>query len=182
MKNFARNPWVLGIGTTVIGGMVLTFVLDWIKGVDWLSTFNGILKFTYNAIIAFLNFELKVWWALLVIVFGMGVLFVISKVLSAKTKNDALAFLSYTKDSVLGYTWEWGYVKGLDGKYTITNLHPVCSKCGMHLKQGGMYGWEMKCLRCNTVQQWQDDYLTDAHMLIDDNIRKKYLQNQQNQH
>lgn len=48
---------------------------------------------------------------------------------------------------MLGYSWEWTYSKMYDGKYTISNLHPVCTKCGMRLKQGGLYGTEMECLR-----------------------------------
>ena len=67
MKKFIKNPWVLGIGTTVIGGVLLSFVMDWIKKVDWLSTLKTVLHFVGNAIAAFLNFELKVWWVLVVL-------------------------------------------------------------------------------------------------------------------
>lgn len=35
MKKWAKNPWVLGIGTTVIGGILLSLLLDWIQGIDW---------------------------------------------------------------------------------------------------------------------------------------------------
>lgn len=41
MKKFVKNPWVLAIGSTVIGGVLLSFVLDWIKGVDWLQQMVG---------------------------------------------------------------------------------------------------------------------------------------------
>ena len=34
MKKFLKNPWVFTIGTTVIGGVLLTLVNDWIKKVD----------------------------------------------------------------------------------------------------------------------------------------------------
>lgn len=179
MKKFAKNPWVLGIGTTVIGGVLLSFVLDWIKGVDWLSTLKAVTKFIGDAIVAFLNFELKVWWVLVAIALLIVALIIISKILDAKDKSNPLPFLSYTKDSVLGYTWEWDYRHTYDGKYTITNLHPVCSRCGMILKQVfTVNGIAMKCLRCNTTQKWEDSCQTDAQMLIEDNIRKKYLQNQ----
>ena len=49
MKKFIKNPWVLGIGTTVIGGIILSFVLDWIKGVDWLSTLKAVVKFIVDS-------------------------------------------------------------------------------------------------------------------------------------
>lgn len=178
MKKFAKNPWVLGIGTTIIGGVLLSFLLDWIKGINWLSTLKSFFEVIVNALMAFLNFELKVWWVLVAIVFVIVAFFVIAKIYDAKSKNDTPAFSSYTKDCVLGYMWEWEYAKNFEGKYTISNLHPVCSKCGMRLKQDGAYGREMTCLRCNTNKSWKDSYLTDAQMLIEDNVKKKYLQKQ----
>lgn len=178
MKKIVKNPWVLGIGTTVIGGVILSFVLDWVKGTDWLSTFKAVINFIVKVIVSFLNFELKVWWLLIAVVLIILGMFVIAKVSNAKPENEKPSFLTYTKDSVLGYTWEWEYMKGYDGKYSISNLRPVCSKCGMILKQSGMYGLQMECLRCNTSQRWECSYLTDAQMLIEDNIRKNYLQDQ----
>ena len=59
MKKFMKNPWVLAIGSTVVGGVLLSFVLDWIKGVDWLSSLKTFLKFIADSIVTFLNFELK---------------------------------------------------------------------------------------------------------------------------
>ena len=38
----------------------------------------------------------------------------------------------------------------------------------------------MKCLRCNTTKDWKDSFITDAQMLIEDNIRKKYFDTQPN--
>lgn len=178
MKKFLKNPWVLAIGSTVIGGVLLSFVLDWIKGVDWLSTLKTVVNFIINAVVAFLNFELKVWWVLVAIALLFAALIIYSKILDAKQKDTPIPFLTYTKDSMLGYAWEWEYQKTYDGKYSIANLHPVCSKCGMILKQGGSFGMEMQCLRCNTTKKWEYHYLTDAQMLIEDNIKKKYLQNQ----
>lgn len=176
MKKFAKNPWVLGIGTTVIGGVLLSSVLDWITGVDCLSTLKIVVKFIVDTIVAFLNFELKVWWVLVAVALIIVVLIIIAKFFDAKEKNTPIPFLNYTKDSAMGYTWEWEYRETYEGKYTITNLYPVCSKCGMILKQGYTgYGMEMKCLRCNTSQSWENHYRTDAQMLIEDNIKKNYL-------
>lgn len=177
MKKFLKNSWVFTIGTTVIGGVLLTLVNDWIKKVDWLSTLKTVIKSIVDAVIAFLNFEIKVWWLLIAIAILFALLVIYVKVLDAKEKSNPIPFLSYTTDSVLGYTWEWEYKKTYDGKYTIANLHPVCSKCGMILKQGGSYGQKMECLRCNTSHDWKEDYRTDAQMLIEDNIKKGHHQN-----
>lgn len=178
MKKFLKNPWVLAIGSTVIGGILLSFVMDWINKVDLLSTLKAALQFMGNAILAFLNFELKVWWVLLALALLFVALLIYSKILDAKQQDTPIPFLTYTKDSMLGYTWEWDYQKTYDGKYTISNLHPVCTKCGMRLRQGGSYGLQMKCVRCNTNKDWKSDYLTDATLLIEDNIKKKYFADQ----
>lgn len=106
MKKFFKNPWTLGIGTTVIGGIALSFILDWIKGVDWLSTLKTVVNFIINAIVSFLNFELKVWWILIAVALIVLSLVFIAKYYDEKSKNEEPSFLSYTKDSVLGYTWE----------------------------------------------------------------------------
>ena len=174
MKRFLKNPWTLGIGTTVIGGIALSFILDLVKGVDWLSTLKAVANFIFNAVVSFLNFELKVWWILIAVAMIILALVFVAKYYDEKAKNEALSFLSYTKDSVLGYSWEWEYSKGYDGKFSITNLRPVCSQCGMALKQCGMYGQQMECLRCNKTYVWNNSMQNDALMLIDDNIKKNY--------
>lgn len=174
---FIKNPWVLGIGTTVIGGIILSFVLDWVIEVDWLNTLKAAVRYIVDDIITFLNLEIKVWWLLVAIALVVVVLFIIVKFLDAKEENFSKPFLSYTRDSALGLDWKWEYSRNYDGKYTISNFHPVCSKCGMRLKQSGMYGREMICLRCNTINKWENHYLTDAQLLIEDNIKKRLFQN-----
>lgn len=176
MKKYINNPWMLGIGTTVIGGVLLSFVMDWINKVDWLSTLKTALQFIGHAIVVFLNFELKVWWILVTLALLFVALVIYVKILDCKQESTPIPFLSYTKDSMLGFTWEWEYTETYEGKYTISNLHPVCPKCGMMLRQGGSYGLQMKCLRCNKTKDWKSDYLTDARLLVEDNIKKMCLQ------
>lgn len=178
IKGFFKNPWVITIGSTVIGGVLLSLVLDWIKEVDWLTTLKSVCNFVVNAIVLFLNFELKVWWVLAAIACLFATLVVYVMILDKKQKSEPIPFLNYRKDSMLGFTWEWDYKQNYDGKYTIANLHPVCSKCGMSLKQGGSYGLQMRCVRCNKTKDWKSDYLTDARLLIEDNIQKNSFPDQ----
>ena len=96
MKKFIKNPWVLGIGTTVIGGIMLSFVLDWIKGVDWLSTFKGVVEFIAKAVIVFLNAELKTWWVLVAIA-----LIVVVLIISNYSGHPCLKIISGLPDSAL---------------------------------------------------------------------------------
>lgn len=119
MKKWAKNPWVLGIGTTVIGGVLLSLLLDWIQGIDWLSTFKNVMRFIFNGVVSFLNFEIKVWWLLIAIAIIVVGLFVVAKISGSQSNNIPPTFLQYTKDYMLGYSWEWTYSKMYDGKYTL---------------------------------------------------------------
>lgn len=87
MKKWAKNPWVLGIGTTVIGGVLLSLLLDWIQGIDWLSTFKNIMRFIFNGVVSFLNFEIKVWWLLIAIAIIVVGLFVVAKISGSQSNN-----------------------------------------------------------------------------------------------
>ena len=173
MKKFMSNPWVIGSGSTAIGGLVL----GWITSSTFRNTIKAIIRFSADAGVAFLNSELKVWWVLVAAVLVVALFIAMAKYSEAKTARETPMFLHYTKDSVLGHSWEWSYQKNSDGRYTITDLHPVCAKCRMRLKQDGVYGQEMRCLRCNKTLSWKDSLLTDARMLIEDNIRRNYQSN-----
>lgn len=87
MKKWAKNPWVLGIGTTVIGGVLLSLLLDWIQGIDWLSTFKNVMRFIFNGVVSFLNFEIKVWWLLIAIAIIVVGLFVVAKISVSQSNN-----------------------------------------------------------------------------------------------
>lgn len=87
MKKWAKNPWVLGIGTTVMGGVLLSLLLDWIQGIDWLSTFKNVMRFIFNGVVSFLNFEIKVWWLLIAIAIIVVGLFVVAKISGSQSNN-----------------------------------------------------------------------------------------------
>lgn len=87
MKKWSKNPWVLGIGTTVIGGILLSLLLDWIQGIDWLSTFKNVMRFIFNGIVSFLNFEIKVWWLFIAIAIIVVGLFVVAKISGSQLNN-----------------------------------------------------------------------------------------------
>lgn len=170
MKKALKNPWVLGIGTTVVGGVILSFVIDWMNGVNRSSTLKMVVTFMGDVVVAFLNFNLKVWWVLVSITVLVLGFFLFVKIYDAKTQSTTPAFLEYKKDFISGFSWEWEYKKNYDGKYVITNLHPVCSKCGMILKWDV---WEVECLRCKTTKLWDESCRHDVQMLIEDNIKNE---------
>ena len=111
MKKFFKSPWTLGIGTTVIGGVILSIILDLIKQVSVLSTMKSVFVFIWNCIVAFLTFEIKVWWLLIAVIVVVAILCVVSKYNNAKEDNNQPSFLYYKQDYLLGYSWEWAWEK-----------------------------------------------------------------------
>ena len=74
----------------------------------------------------------------------------------------------------MGFRWRWKWDKYY-GKYEITDLHPVCSKCDTPLVQDyAGYSPVYKCLRCGEIAFSDLPDLDDVKMLISDNVRRKY--------
>lgn len=172
MKKFLKSPWTLGIGTTVIGGVALSIVLDLIKKISVLSTMKSILLFLWNCIISFLDFEIKLWWLLIAIAVIIAILWVISKYYETKEDNAQSRFLNYTQDYLLGHTWEWGWKKNWEGKYGVEELHPICTKCRTPLLQTGIYYDQLKCPRCKDITNYHSSIEDEVMVLIYDNAKK----------
>lgn len=172
MKKFFKSPWTLGIGTTVIGGVILSIVLDLIKQVSILSTMTSFFVSAGKFIVTFLNFEIKVWWLLIAIVVFVAILWIIKRCYIAKENNSQLSFLNYTQDYLLGYSWEWTWEKNWEGKYGVENLHPVCTKCKTPLLPTGNFYNQSKCPRCNTILDYNSSIESEVLVLIYDNAKK----------
>ena len=70
-----------------MGGVLLSLLLDWIQGIDWLSTFKNVIRFIFNGVVAFLNFEIKVLWLLIAIAIIVVGLFVVAKISVSQSNN-----------------------------------------------------------------------------------------------
>ena len=70
-----------------MGGVLLSLLLDWIQGIDWLSTFKNVIRFIFNGVVAFLNFEIKVLWLLIAIAIIVVGLFVVAKISGYQSNN-----------------------------------------------------------------------------------------------
>ena len=174
MKKFFKSPWVIGIGTTVVGGVILSIVLDLIKEVSILSTLGTVIKTVWGWIISFLTFELKVWWVLLGIVVIIIVLLVISKV--ADSKEETLPkFLSYKEDKFDSWkwTWDWGFNR-YDYKWHIKDLKAHCPKCDTPMFHDA-HDTNFQCPRCS----YKTDYRTkfkrrrEVEAIIIDNLNRR---------
>ena len=65
-KHWIHSGWAIGIGTTMIS-LLLTIVYDYSKKEPILTTIWDILLGISHFILAFLNFDLKVWWVLITV-------------------------------------------------------------------------------------------------------------------
>ncbi len=177
MKKFLRSHWIVGIGTTVIGGVALSIVLDLIKQISILSTMKAILLFLWNCVISFLSFEIRLWWLLVFISIIFAILWIISKYHDAKENSSHVSFLGYTQDYFLGHSWEWVWEKNWEGKYGVENLHPICTKCKILLVQSHAYLNQLKCPRCNNTVNFDSSIQNEVMVLIYDNVKKNNFSN-----
>lgn len=181
MKKILKNPWVLGIGTTVIGGVLLSFILDWIKGVNWLSTLKTVVKFIVNIVSTILNFELKLWWILLGIGIIIVALIVISKIYEAKQESGDPEFLSYKEDYFGSWRWSWDWrFNKYDMKWHIDDDSVVahCPKCDTPMFHD-YHDTAFECPRCQFKTDYRSKHKTrrDVKVLIIDNLNRKDQEN-----
>lgn len=174
-KRFMKNPWTISIGSGLIV-LVITIIIDAVSTKQIFSTIGAIFVAIWNGIVVFLNFDVKVWWILVALVFIFLVLYVIYKITDTKPfpKNHPM---SYKQDNILGYKWKWLWIKDDTGCYNIDHLHPVCPNCDTPLRiKSDSYGIpRLKCLRCGQVINKELPDEKDVKMMIYDNIRRNYF-------
>lgn len=168
------NPWVVTIG----GGLILTWVIDFIRSEKIFSTFVVIISWVWKKIVVFLNLEIKMWWLLIATMIIVVGLYVVMRILDAKQQESNEAdFLKYTTDSILDFKWRWQWSKDtLDNKYDVSDLHPICPKCGTPLVEShGGYSEKYECLRCKYTSNKRLPDFNHVKMMIRDNVERKYF-------
>lgn len=174
MKNFLKSPWTISI-TTAVFSFFLTVIYDIIKKKQLLSTMKAILLSLQNGFVAFLNYELKVWWILLGIVALFLLLLIISGIKNGEGKDNKPDFIDYTEDHFgdWKWSWEWRY-NTLKATWYLSQLKAHCPKCDtpMFLDSDG---YLFRCPRCGFVSYQRNGYKKsyDVHALIIDNLNRK---------
>jgi len=179
MKKVLKDPWAVGIGTTLLG-VLLTIIYDLTKQKQLFSTIYNICHAIWSALIAFfaLSLTLKVWWLLAVLICLLLSLMLRNRYIAKKSdKTPTPPFLQYTKDTIQGWNWKWTYQPNGMGQYTIGDLYPVCGKCGTPLVEGKTFSDSCVCPRCNHKYKEQLPDIRDIHLLISDNIKRGLYQN-----
>ena len=88
------------------------------------------------------------------------------------------AFLKYTSDTLSGWKWAWHWEKGYDGKYSLSSLHPLCSRCDTPLVQDNDDWLLIKCPRCpfSIRNKLPDD--ESIKTVIYDNVKRNLFKNE----
>ena len=167
------NPWAVTIG----GGLILTWIIDIIRSEKIFSTFVVVISWVWKKIVIFLNIEITMWWILIGIIIIIASLYIVMRILYAKQqKSNEPNFLTYTTDNILDFKWRWQWSKDLWDKYGVSNLQPICPKCGTPLVESyGGYSVKYECLRCKYTSNKSLPDLNHVKMMIHDNVERKYF-------
>ncbi len=168
MKKFLKSPWTITVGSGLII-LIVTLITETLTIENISNLLSNALNWAKNLLINILNFEVKVWWILLALVFLFSLLFIYLKVNSSKAEKEP-NFLHYETDKIYNWNWKWSWAQNYKGgKYYINNLEPICPKCQTPLSYNY---YNHTCLRCNynTINQLPGLY--DIEKIIIDNVNR----------
>lgn len=183
---FINRPWVLGIGTTVLGGVATSFIYDSLKQLPLSTTAKNVYIWIKSGINSFLNFDIKLWWILV----GIVIIILIASIPSKKPQTKSREpqepetpdtpltlpnFYKYTSGVLKRWRWNWRWKKMYDGNYQIDNLTAQCPKCDTPMFEGERLGFlSFRCPRCSFYIMGDEvEFPDDIEALILDNIRRE---------
>jgi ribosomal protein S27AE len=171
-KHWIHSGWSIGIGTTMIS-LLLTMLYDYLKKEPIWTTIWRILKGISHFILAFLNYDLKVWWILISVILLSFFLILIKKFKRERIlKPD---FYNYKEDQFNRWKWKWEWSWDNNKKaWKIINLKAQCPKCATPMvEHPSIYGSAFDCPRCEYLS---NDGLSDQpykiEQIIFDNIER----------
>lgn len=167
MKKFRNSKWALAIVPVVLS-FLLSLLADWIKQVEIFSTIKTIATTLWKWMLAFLNFEVKVWWILVFLVCLVILLWIIAKVADTKEKNQP-KFLQYTEDHFRDWKWSWTWGRTYTGKWQVENLIAHCPQCDTPMRHDN-FDTVFHCSRCSYESDNHSDNRDDVMVVIYDNV------------
>lgn len=174
MKQFFKSPWTISLTATLFG-FILTIAYDLLKGKQVLSTIKAFFLISINGISVFLNFELKVWWVLLVIIIVIAILLCIGYITRRKSSAcDNPEFTKYTEDYFGSWKWSWTWsFDSFEEKWFVQDLKAHCPKCDtpmLHDEYESYYS----CPRCGFQPQYLDRHkkMFEVEAIIHDNVSR----------
>lgn len=142
IKKILLNPWVVGIGTTIIAAIVLKFI-DVFTGTKILSILSKIIFSSFQYLKYILSFKVTVG-TISITCFTVSIIYILAKrCIKRKVAKNNPPYLSYTEDIFQNITYRWEY-NLIDGKYCIGSTRAYCSKCTCRIVHN-------ECQKCNAV-------------------------------
>ena len=166
-KSIINSPWGVGLGTTLFG-FLLTLTNDYFKKTPFLTTVGNLVKKIINFTVFILNFKVKIWIILAIIILLFLIVFIISKN-SNETKPEYPSFYNYREDQLKGFKWSWSWSKSSEGWY-VDNLKPHCPKCDTPMEIN--YYSSGECPRCDYYASEMSS-VDKIERIILDNINRK---------
>ncbi len=174
IKKWLKTSWGISIGTAIFS-FLLTVGYDLVKNKPIFSTIWAVLEAIGKLILAFLNFELKVWWIILGIVILLGIMYFWYKA-SEKSEKKKPDFLKYKSDYFRHWQWSWDWEwSNYNKKWRISNLTAHCPKCDTRMVDHSNYfdGLRFACPRCNyKAFDDQCDQAGNVERVIIDNVNR----------
>lgn len=171
MKKFLKSPYTI----TILGGLIVliiwSLISDYMSGDKLLTMFSTILTSVYGVIIAFLNFNIKVWWLLLGITGIVVVLIIAGRKPQEETEPE---FKKYTQDRFRTWKWSWNWTfSNYKRGWHVSNLRAHCPKCDTPM-QHDQYEGVFQCPRCCFQSQYDNHEKShEVEAVIIDNLDRK---------
>ena len=171
--HWIKSPWTISIGTAIFS-LLLSMGYDFFKDKPILTTIWSILKWIGNLFWTILNFDLKVWWVIIVVILFVLIIYLIDKLKKEATfKPD---FYSYREEEsrLWKWTWEWQWNKRKRA-WMITDMKAHCPNCDTPMiDNSNMYGYYFDCPRCDfKAENEQCDQPHKIERIILDNIDRE---------
>jgi hypothetical protein len=181
-KSWVKSPWTISIGTAIFS-FLLIMIYDYSKSKPIFSTILQILHGLWNFIISALNFNIKVWWLIIGVIFIIAIIYLVINFKQTETfKPD---FYNYRDGKFKFWRWSWNWEFNYsENAWCISNLTPHCPNCDTPLiNHPSISGEIFECPRCDfSARGSQCDEPQKIQMIILDNIErvKRNKQNSQN--
>jgi len=129
-KNFLNHPFNIAVGSTVVGGIILSVVLYlWTNVFSWLGSFSQNL---YNLLINFLNLSTPVYVLILAFVLYYMTKRIIKHLMKETPIEKKPNWLDFKQNIYDGILYKWNYeING--NTYEIINLSLFCQNCECRL-------------------------------------------------
>ncbi len=164
-KRLVNNPWAY----TIVGGIVVITVPQWILKIDFISILKTVAIFLWHLIVAFLFFDFKVsiWMILVAIIVLVALLLIKKSIIKSTIKEEQPpTWINYKKDKIHGLLFVWEYKETDNNKMNITNLKAVCEKCLCDLDTTYAFTNQFQCPDCQTPYTYSGNDIQDVEGII----------------